>query len=553
MSNLDSDNARKFSNRNFRSNKAVGKYGPFLIVALAVVLVANLAPTRYVQPAITKLSFKTNSSAQNLCATDLTISTLKGCKIKWSGSNNGGATWNGVTGNSINIVAYGSPDNALIADLLGGEGPGKLIGTPQEEAHTMQVYETWFNRNFQTYGRHVNLISYTSAGSLTNASAISQSDAVAIDKKDHAFLVVGGELDDGFFTQLTKEHIISIAGAQLPESFYQQNAPYVFGMLATTNTQNAFISSFVCNQLGPNSVASFGGNNSNPPVNGQPRKYGIIFPTTNADGTPSIYSSVGQDMSNQLKSRCGIKVAPQDIEGYSLNPASAISQVQASGSRLEQDHVTTIICLCDPISPTFSAKSMEQQGYFPEIVETGYLLQDYYQLDQLYDQKVWKHTFGISSLPVSSSPKNSLYYQAYESIDPKSTPTPDAQIIFYELLLAFAGIQGAGPHLTAQTFAQAMFDKVKIISNSPSTPTFEYSPNDYGGIRDAQIVWWDPTMMSPDGKPGDFASVDGGYRFTPKDWPKIPATTLFDNQDCLSLGSCGLPSYPATSSPGPGP
>ncbi len=539
------------STANRRNNRLIEKYGPYVIIVALIVLLADLAPTQYKPAPTTKFIYKPTAvtATQSQCTNNLTTKTITACKPAWNGSNNGGATWNGVTKNSINIVAYGSPDNALIASLLGGEGPGKLIGTPQEEAHTIKVYQTWFNEHFQTYGRKVRIISYTSAGTLSNSSAISQSDAVAIDKQDHAFLVLGGELDEGFFTQLTKEHILSIAGAQLPESFYKQNAPYFFGMLSTTNMENDFIASFVCNQLGPNSLASFGGNNSNPPVNGQPRKYGIIYPTTNADGTPSIYSSIGDNMASQLKKKCNISVSPQDIQGYSLNPSSAISQVQSGSSRLRQDKVTTLICLCDPISPTFSAQNMASQGYFPEIIETGYLLQDYYQLDQLYNQQEWAHTFGISSLPVAGSLKDSLFYQAYESVDPRSIPNPDAQLIFYELLLAFAGIQGAGPHLTAQTFAQAMFDKVRINSNSPTTPTFRYSPNDYGGIRDAQIVWWNPNAPSPDGKLGNFESVDNGYRFTPKTWPKVSGKLLFGNPSCLLAASCGMPYYPPATTP----
>ncbi|HUY86510.1 MAG TPA: hypothetical protein VMU77_05305 [Acidimicrobiales bacterium] len=526
------------------------RYGPFAVVGIALALTVGLAPTTVANNSSTATSIGQSIDTVNApstnpaCTKNLDLTTLAACKPNWKGKSNGGATWKGVTSNSINIVAYGSPDSALIASLLGGEGPGHLIGTPAEEAHTLEVYGKWFNENFQTYGRTVKFISYNSQGTLTNSSSSSQADAVAIDKQDHAFLTIGGALDEGFFTQLAREQIISIAGAQLPESFYKQNAPYIFGMLPTTNTENSFIASFICHQLGPNSKASFGGNNSVPVINGQTRKYGIIYPTTNSDGSPSIYTGIAGNMASQLRSTCGIKVPSQDEVGYALDPTSAISQVQADSTRLKQDKITTVICLCDPISPTLSAGQMAGQGYFPEFVETGYLLQDYYGLDQLYNQQEWAHVFGISSLPVSASPQDSLYWQVYHSIDPSTDPTPDAQLIFFELLLAFAGIQGAGPNLNPQSFSQSMFNNVRITSNSPSVPTFFYSPRDYGGIKDAQMVWWDPNAIAPNGKLGDFRSVDGGYRFTPSDWPNIPATTLFDNPACLPAGSCGLPAYP---------
>jgi hypothetical protein len=518
---------------------------PIVAIASGLALVFSLAPSTAPPSASGATGFHLSLGGEESapCARSLDLNDLSACQVKWTGGNNGGATWPGVTAKSINIVAYNAPDNALIAGLLGGEGPGKLIGTPQEEAHALEVYTKWFNEHFQTYGRHVNVIPFNSAGTLQNQSSQGRADAVAIEKQDHAFLTIGGQIDESFFTQLAAEHIVSIAGAQLPESFYKANAPYIFGMLPTTDDQDAFISAFICNQLGPDSVAFFGGDNSNPPVNGQPRRYAIVYPTTNADGTPSVYAHSAQDLAARL-SKCGIHVDPRDEISYSLDPTTAVSQVQAGSTRLIHDHVTTVVCLCDPISPTFSASSAASQGYFPEEIETGYLLQDYYQLDQLYNQEEWKHVFGVSSLPAASSPQDSLYWQAYKSIDPTGEPNPDDQLLFYELLLAFDGIQNAGPDLNPQTFAKAMFTKVRIYSTSPYVPTFYYTPNDYGGIKDAQIVWWNPDAPAPDGKNGNFESVDGGYRFTVKDWPKVPGKELFDNMACTQLGSCGLPNYP---------
>ena len=77
--------------------------------------------------------------------------------------------------------------------------------------------------------------------------------------------------------------------------------------------------------------------------------------------------------------------------------------------------------------------------------------------------------------------------------------------------MAFAGIEGAGPNLNPTSFANAMFH-IRITSDSPTMPTFYYSPNDYGGIKDAEIVWWDPKGIGPDGKPGTFESVDAAKK-----------------------------------------
>jgi hypothetical protein len=84
--------------------------------------------------------------------------------------------------------------------------------------------------------------------------------------------------------------------------------------------------------------------------------------------------------------------------------------------------------------------------------------------------------------------------------------------------------------------------RIHLLSNSPYVPSFFYRTTDYGGIKDAQEVWWDPKAVAPDGQPGHYQSVDGGHRYLVGQWPATP-TAVFDPR-CLPLGSCGAPNAP---------
>jgi hypothetical protein len=212
--------------------------------------------------------------------------------------------------------------------------------------------------------------------------------------------------------------------------------------------------------------------------------------------------------------------------------------------QLADGNVTTVLCLCDLIAPRFLGNIATQQSYFPEWLSTGYLLQDTDLAGRLYDSAQWSHAFGISHLPTNintgggNSP-DSFVVKAYKEIEPDGEPPPGAAITFVNLLIAFSGLENAGPDLDPATFQAGMFD-IHLVARSPSEVTYSYGPDDYGGVDDAQEIWWDPEAVSPgDGEKGHWQSVDAGYRYLPGEWPLSPTAAF--RPECLPAGSCGAP------------
>ncbi len=517
-----------------RYRRLVSRYGPFVAIGGAVALVIAIAPTTTPVASTPFAGYRPNSSptttpAKTDCTREAILGPTVGCEPVWNGGDNGGSTYPGVSPTQINLVYYepklGSQINA-IAQSAGSSSPAI-------ENHAIQVYAEFMNRYFQTYGRHVNVQVFYSDYQVLDPAA-SRADAVALDQQYHAFLDAGGVSPD-FLDEAARRGIESISAIQMPQSFYASHTPFMFGVLPSTDTTMKTVTEYIEKRLGRRSIARFGGATSSPRVNGKLRRYGIIYPTTNQDGSPSVYSSTGPSL-RQTLSQAGIPVST--MVGYSDDLNSVQTQATNIVQQLQSAGTTTIVCLCDTLTPIFLTKAATTQGYFPEWLQTGFLYEDADQVGRLYDQSQWAHDFGVSSLPVMVGMDQSLEGKAWKAIDPSTEPPVDAGLIFGQLILAFTGIEEAGPHLTPRTFADGMF-KGQLQSKSPYDPTFFYSTDDYGGIKDAQEVWWDPNAVGPDGIRGHYQSVDGGYRYRLGQWPHTPTQAF--NPQCLPARSCGAP------------
>ena len=522
------------------ARRLLRRYGPFVAIGLSVALVIAIAPTT---SSSSTNAFAGYQGGRQTNGPPTTVNPSRIAALKKTGNcarqaffpgatcvqpwhaNNGGATYQGVSGKQINIIYYLPSLGSQITSI------GQLAGLQplSVEQHEVAVFSEFFNRNFQTYGRHVNFVVFQSQQQIGNTAG-ARSDAVAIDQQYHPFLEINGQ-DQNFLDEASQRGMESITTTQLPQSIYASHSPFVWGLLPSTNTTDSHLGEYITKKLGKGSKASFGGTNSNPPVNGQPRRYGIIYPTTAADGSPSVFSSVANDLQSRL-ARGGIQVTAK--VGYSQDITSAQTQATNEVSQLQAAHVTSVICLCDPLAPIYLTKAAANQGYYPEWIESGYLIQDVDQLGRLYDQSEWQHALGISSLPPPVAPQDSPATKAFKSIDPAGgNPPIDSFAVFSSMLVLFTSLEIAGPNLNPRTFANAMF---RLYLPSPS---FYYTRHDYGGLKDAMEVWWDPNAKGPDGIKGHYQDVDGAHRFLLTQWPNSP-TKAFQPL-CLAKGSCGGP------------
>jgi hypothetical protein len=511
------------------------RYGPFIaiVVVVAVVVVVVVASSgggsKPTGVSAAAQGAPQPAQAQD-CARQALLGSLATCKPGFAGDNGGATYAHGVAKDAVTIDYLNPPVAPLVQQVLIANG---LSTSTDDLVHLLKVYEQFFNQNFQTYGRHVNVKVYSSKIDPNSDPAGTRADAVALDQEEHSFLSMGSNTAD-FLDEASRRGLVSLGGNQFPSSFYTDHSPYVFGLLPTADATNAHIAEYITKRLGKTSTADFAGAGTK----GKPRRYGIVFPATGADGAPSSYASTGDDLYKRLTEAGVDTVKPI---GYSSDVNTATQQSTSIVRQLADAGTTTVICLCDLLSPRFLTSVASQQNYFPEWFESGYLLQDTDFAGRLYDQSEWSHAFGISTLPVQNTTggndPNSPLVKAWKTVEPNTDPPNGAAVPFSYLLVAFSGIEAAGPRLDANSFAQGLFN-TKLVAHDPTQLTYSYSTSDYGGVDDAQAIWWDPEAVAPgDQKKGHWQSVDGGYRYLPGQWPATPPHSF--DPACLPAGSCG--------------
>ncbi len=453
------------------------------------------------------------------------------CKPLWEGDN-GGATYKGVSATKIRVVWYRAKANPAVNAVLAGGG---IASTDEEQDREIRVYTQYFQKLSQTWGRQVESIVFHGNADANDAAAF-RADAVKIDQEVKAAVVIGAGSAD-MIDELARRGISCLCGNQMPGDFMRKHKPFVYGILPDGDTTNQHNAEFICKRLGPNSKADYSGDMIHPTI-GQKgkvaRRYGLLYPNTDF-GLPNA-----KDFAARVKSMCGISMAVQ--VGYASDINTATQQAVAAVQQLIQNKVTTAICVCDPIAPVFLTTAAQQQNYQPEYLMTGYLLIDAEALARLYNQNQWSHAFGVSSLPAPVVKRSETgWYKAFKTIDKENEPNKSsAPLIFPAAQIVFAGLEGAGPKLNPQTFAEGMW-KINTASDGPTVVAFGYSPTDFGGIDDFREVWWDPNATDVNGDKGLYQGVGGHWRWYTNKWPN--SKTLVFRRDCLALGSCGTPKW----------
>src|SRR5439155_5094520 len=160
------------------------------------------------------------------------------CVAKYSGGNNG-ATYNGVTPDTIKIAIRIPLDsqgpNAQAVDQVNAAG-GQLTNSQQNQmVHDLVPY---FNKMFELYGRHVQLVDFNGKGNATlEAQSKGQeaacADANAIASSVHAFGVIrygGFLLESQPFAECALQYKLYVpqGAPYFPEQYYQRWNPYVW-------------------------------------------------------------------------------------------------------------------------------------------------------------------------------------------------------------------------------------------------------------------------------------------------------------------------------------
>lgn len=431
--------------------------------------------------------------------------------------SNGGATSQGVTAEAIKVVVYEPPPGGDIAAALSG-----LLDDNDVQQRTRERYIEMLTDVYETNGRQIEVEVLVGSGPADDETA-AISDAIKVGEEIEPFAVINGpSLTAAFAEKLADYGVICIGcGLAVPDSVYQENAPFMWGTLPTPEQFLRNFGDFIVRRL-LGRKAEFAG----PDLRDRERVFGSV----NFEQDPPVFSALTEEVTARGELR-GYTAAVR--ETYVLDIPKLAERAATVVAKMKSAGVTTVIFLGDPIMPQYLTSAATAEGYFPEWVIAGTVLTDTTALGRSYDPLQWEHAFGVSNLagrrPIEQQEQWRLH-EWFFGEDPEAKLT--SGVLYPLVSLLMTGIHMAGPKLTPETFEGGLFS-YPPSGGGPTTPQISFgrhgyfAEDDYLQVDDVAEIWWDAEATGPDeigksDKPGLWRYADGGNRVTPGDMPSGP-------------------------------
>lgn len=432
--------------------------------------------------------------------------------VVWDGSDNGGATTQGVTRDEILVIFYN--DAGIKGDMntpyrAQDETGDQTDFNYRNLARTIKAQLRYHNSRYQTYGRTVHVISVPSTGGgapfSTDQSRRGDANKIIDQYKPFAVVYLGD--DAGPFWDVLAARKVAGFGINfnVPRAVYERNRPYMWSFIPDLETEIGYSASFICRKL-VNRNARFAGD---PALRSQKRVFGLIYETplrTTDEGAA--------ELKRQLKQQCGVTFGNREAT-YGTPSGGQVGQSHAEMklaiARMKNEGVTTVICYCLP-GLTAGVRDVMNgataANYYPEWYWDSQSAMDRPIWMQRYAPKEQTGNFGVTYFWKVGAFKDQYHYRAYlEAEGQESVPNVRFNFTIYHLFQnLFSGVQGAGAFLDAGWAERGMFSfKVRNIDDA-SLPTGGYGPggpSPYTFVDTGMGWWWDHTGTPPGGKPGE--------------------------------------------------
>jgi len=427
---------------------------------------------------------------------------------------NGSATYNGVDAKTIKIAVRVTVDQGGPASQTSDRLQQQAGGATQTQYFEYaQKLVAWFNKNYELYGRQVQLVKYNGRGnSIDEAQDKGQeaacADATTVATSVHAFAQVqyGFTEESGVFTECaTQQHhmFMPLTAPYFPEARFREWHPYAWDNTMQCERIARDLAEYAGKRLN-NRKAKWAGDAALKIAN---RKFALYVPND-----PNYLRCV-KVFEDDFKSKYGGTVASEyhyalDVSQFPSEALRAIVQFQAA-------HASDVILACDNISPIFLTQGADQQDYHPEWLLIGVAGTDTDASAQSYDQaEVNGHLFGMSEIGNNTklaSPSGEAARAWREASGEKTLPNLGPVTEYYNLVDIFALLQAAGPVLTPQHAATGARLLPEGGGASGASGTWSWRHDHTATIDEREIYW--------DGNTGHYKESYGGRRFQSGQWP----------------------------------
>jgi len=431
--------------------------------------------------------------------------------LVWNGTDNGGETSRGVTRDGIRVSYRSSPGGADILTTIQRIMPGATPPPPGAVEKTVEGLVEYFNRNFQFYGRRLQLQTFPAKADptveLTGANQQqAEADAVTAATEIEAFADASATTEP-YNAALAAKQVIAFGAPYLSDEYFTERRPYAWSFQPSCTTVGRATSEVQVKRL-EKRPARFAGD---PALRTRQRKIAVITPE-NKEYQNCLRTSVDYLRAN------GAEVVTLS---YQLDLGNLGRAAENLLNRLQAEGITSVACACDPLLPQHLTQSATRANYRPEWLVMGTALTDHDLVGQLYDQSQWAHAFGVTALGRLYAPNAGPGYRAFKSVRPGEEPVQNVDTLYYQLYLLAVGVQMAGPNLTPETFETGMF---AYPEHSGPGGTWKFGPGKYTPQTTASAIWWDSEAISPvTGLKGTYRTAGDLYRIgeAPTDEPKV--------------------------------
>ena len=437
------------------------------------------------------------------------------CVPKFTGEN-GGGTYQGVTGDKIKVIFFSAAPNEQVDAILAQQG----LAVPRDKYEDfVNTFIAFVNKNYELYGRKIEH-KFIVGDCPTTPPNYDKCNAAAQEVvKEKPFMVIWNTpLYASVFDIWAKSGIVALGGWQFDDTFFTQRRPFRYDPWMNGTEIGAHLSEYYCKKMAGQN-ASHSGQVIHPTIgqrNAVKRKLGIVTPEIEANVTAA------KRVIDKVKS-CGSDAV---LFTYESNIETATTQTQATVQGLIDQKVTTVACMCDPIAPAFLTKGLTGNGYYPEYLQTGTQFTDADLVGRLYDQRQMEHAFGIGLIPQQTSLAESDSTRMWRAMGKQGTPCakdPCGTTFPYVNLMGTA-IQMAGPKLNPLTLEQGLLNMPaaggwEATGGKATIGLWKFGKGDYTWLSDMREIYWDANAPSPvDGERGAFITLNNGQRYDLGEW-----------------------------------
>ncbi|MDT7539852.1 MAG: hypothetical protein QOI82_3437 [Actinomycetota bacterium] len=456
-------------------------------------------------------------------------------------ANNGGATWQGVSKDTIEIVQYVPDYGAAVNTILKAQN---LYYTATEASVIDQAFAKFINAKYQLYGRKIHTDTFQGKCQTVPPDLkclIPEMDEVVAKYHPYAVLFSTASICSACFHELARLKVVTTGGSGFSDEFQNANAPYVYDLSMSSTRMAKQFAEFWCKQMtskgNSGRTAIFAGTeNAAQNFRNKPRELGVV--STN---DPDNMDTVKNVLYPALKKGCGDSTDGHEyFYAQDISTAQQQSQAGVAAMNTPTNPATSVVCFCDPVAPQFSYSAGAQNNYWPESILATNQSMDFDSSGQTYVDKggqpslacpkppncPFDNGIGLGSAGAQTAPEQMAGMKVYKMMTggaalPGNVQPPTVDIFWGNFNLLGSLIENTGPFLTParmQAAAPAMGGRGGGTSGYELRQFFKGS---YSWTVDSRVIFFNKHKPSPFNKAnGVYVQIEG-RRFTDGQFPTL--------------------------------